>query len=229
MANDSRPSPPPHAKPGRKKRVVGRPRRSAAEQLDFQRRIIEAARQLFVDQGFEAVSMRKVAARVGCAPMSIYQGFANKRALLHHIWGDIFEEVARRCTLAVTQSRDPQAGLWAFARCFVDYWLEQPDHYRVIYLNEDVVGDGKDSSFVESSGIVKRFSLAHDLITQAMAAGQIKAGDAELITQALLCVLHGIAHSLITIPEYPWRERDQLIEATLETFFFGLGMKGERE
>ncbi len=190
----------------------------------MQRRIIEAARELFVEEGFEAVSIRKVAARAGCAPMSIYQVFENKRALLRHIWGDIFERVRHRCTREVAHAEGAPARLRAFAHGFIDYWLEHPDHYRVIYLNEDAIAEAGHSSFVESSGIVERFSLVQDLFRQAMAEGQIETSDPELVTQALLCVLHGIAHSLITIPEYPWRDRDQVVKATLDAFFGGVGI-----
>lgn len=224
MADDSAAVEKVEARPGLEKRPVGRPRRTLHQKDAFRRLIIEAARELFVEQGFEAVSMRKVAARAGCAPMTIYQVFENKRALLRHIWGDIFEEVLRRCTRAVSRAKGAPAGLRAFAHCFIGYWLEQPDHYRVIYLNEDAVAEETDSSFVESSGIVERFSLVQELVRQAMAEGHIEAGDPELATQALLCVLHGIAHSLITIPEYPWRDRSQVINATLDAFFSGLGM-----
>ncbi|MFQ5418698.1 MAG: TetR/AcrR family transcriptional regulator, partial [Myxococcota bacterium] len=177
MADDSRDIQPSELASGPGRRAVGRPRRTPDETDAFRLRIIEAARELFVEQGFEAVSMRKVAARAGCGPMTIYQGFENKRALLRHIWGDIFEVVLRRCTEAVDEAEDPPAGLRALASCFIDYWLEQPDHYRVIYLNEDAVAEEKDSSFVESSRIVERFSLVQDLICRAMAEGHIRAGD----------------------------------------------------
>ena len=46
---------------------VGRPPRSAQQSAEVRARVIEVARSLFAAEGFEAVSMRRIAADAGCA------------------------------------------------------------------------------------------------------------------------------------------------------------------
>ncbi|MFQ5477854.1 MAG: TetR/AcrR family transcriptional regulator [Candidatus Krumholzibacteriia bacterium] len=203
------------------KRPAGRPRRTREHEEAFRRRLVAAARELFVEEGFESVSMRRIAARAGCAPMTIYQYFANKRAVLRHIWGDIFDEVLGRCTAAVERAAGAPEKLRAFARCFVAYWLEHPDHYRVIYLNEDAVEESLERYFVESADLVRRFSIVESLVREAMADGDFRSGDPALVTQTLICLLHGLAHSLITVPEYPWQPRERVVDASLDAVFRG--------
>ena len=73
----------------------GRPRRSP-EQVDAMReRIIATARGLFAAEGFQSVSMRKVAAEAGCSPMALYGYFRNKDELLLALAADDLAQLAR--------------------------------------------------------------------------------------------------------------------------------------
>jgi len=47
--------------------------------------IIDAARELFVTRGVEAVTMREIAKRINYSATSIYLHFADKEALLRAI------------------------------------------------------------------------------------------------------------------------------------------------
>jgi len=57
-----------------------KPARPTREPLTRER-IVEAAMRLLVDQGYEAVSMRKVAQALGTGPASLYAHVANKKEL----------------------------------------------------------------------------------------------------------------------------------------------------
>ena len=79
----------------------GRPRRSP-EQVDAMReRIIATARGLFAAEGFQSVSMRKVAAEAGCSPMALYGYFRNKNELLRHVWEEFFDPLFASVAAAV--------------------------------------------------------------------------------------------------------------------------------
>lgn len=199
----------------------GRPPYTPEQEAAIRRRLVDIARALFTEEGFNSVSMRKIAARADCSPMALYRYFANKRALLRYIWEDIFVDVFEQCAKAVAGEETPGAQLRAFARVYLDYWFAHPDHYRVIFLNEDAVGGEGDQYYVFSSDILERLGLVRDLFASGIAAGDFAAGDAELFAQQFLCSLQGLAHCLITIPEYPWHARDALVTGTVDTLLRG--------
>lgn len=200
---------------------LGRPAHTPEQEDAIRRRLVDIARALFTEEGFANVSMRKIAARAGCSPMALYRYFANKRALLRFIWEDIFIDVFARCGAAVAGEETPADRLRAFARTYLDYWFQHPDHYRVIFLNEDAVGSEDDAYYVFSSGILNRFAIVRELIASGMAQGAFATADPELLAQQFLCALQGLAHNLITIPEYPWQDRDTLVRGTIETLLRG--------
>ena len=57
------------------KRRPGRPSLSSQQKEDIKANIINIARTLFVEEGYENTSMRKIAARAGFAPTKIYYYF----------------------------------------------------------------------------------------------------------------------------------------------------------
>jgi len=191
----------------------GRPRKSADQEQAVRARVIAAARQLFAQEGFEAVSMRRIAAAADCSPMSLYGYFRSRNDILRHIWDDFFVELFARIAQA-TRRGTPAQRLRRACAAWVDYWCEHPERYRMVYLNQDQATDGE-QLYVDASPIVERFSLFRELVAAAQASGAGRKGDPQLLGETLICALLGLCHSLITIPEYPWRPRAQLLDTAL--------------
>lgn len=197
------------------------PRRTPRESAEFRERIIAVARQLFVEEGFEAVSIRKIAQRAGCPPMTFYVFFKSKRALLRHIWEDVFADLLAACGAAAAAAQGPRAQLEALMRALARYWLEHPDRYRVVFMTQDRVAAADEAYFVDSSGIRDRLQLVTEIIAEGAAAGVFRPVEPELEAQVVLVTLVGLAHALITIPEYPWM-RDRLADQAIDSLMRGL-------
>lgn len=176
-------------------------------------RVIDAARGLFALEGFAAVSMRRIAEQAGCSTMSLYGYFRSKNDLLRHIWEDFFAELFARIGRAVGEGSAEQR-LRRACTVYVDYWCDHPERYRMVWLNQDQA-DAGEQFYVDASPIVERFALFRELVAAAQAEGSGRAGDPQLLGEALLCSLLGLCHTLVTVPEYPWKPREQLLEASL--------------
>jgi AcrR family transcriptional regulator len=188
-------------------------RRSISEGADLRNRLIEAARELFVAEGYAGVSIRRITQRAGCPAMTFYLYFTSKHALLRHIWEDIFAELLPRCAAAAADHTDPVEKVEAYVTTMTRYWLDHPDSYRVVYLNQDVLEPGDETYYVESGDIVRRFQALQHLIDDGKASGRFRRdADSELVMQALSANSIGVAHALVTVPEFPWR-RAELVGA----------------
>jgi AcrR family transcriptional regulator len=76
--------------------------------------LIEAARQLVQEEGYDGLTIRKLAKRVGYAPMSVYSYFADKQDILLALAEDRFALLARR--IEENTSDDPIEALRAVMR-----------------------------------------------------------------------------------------------------------------
>ena len=97
--------------------------------------MVRVSLQLFAEGGSEAISMRKLAAEVGVAPMSLYRYFPSKAHLMRHIWQDVLSRASHQGTLASAVANAPLGALHAFLDGFLQYWLDNPDHYTVVFAH----------------------------------------------------------------------------------------------
>ncbi len=185
----------------------GRPPLSS-EQVEGKRAMIaKAARQLFEAEGFEAVSLRRIAKEVGCTPMSIYTYYNGKIDVLRTLWDDIFIDVFAKILAAKTANQDPKDAFRAMCVAYVEYWLDNRASYRLVFMSAGVEQSDV-NVFVEASPVVNHYGIF--LVALAAATDRPLSeivGDA----QTLICGLNGIAHSIITISGYDWASPIKLV------------------
>ena len=100
---------------------------------DLRRLILDHARRLLVSDGYDPLSMRKIATSVGCSATSIYLHFDSKDALTHAL---IYEGMARLhadLSAAPTASTTRSADSTRMSRAYVAYGLENPEYYEVMF------------------------------------------------------------------------------------------------
>lgn len=186
----------------------GRPEMSHAARRRMQARIAKAADKLFQKSGYGAVSMRKIAAAVGCTPMALYSYFPAKIDILQTLWGGVFEAVFADVADA-GQGSNPTDTLIALSDRYVTYWVTHPDHYRLVFMSEGVT-QPEVSFFVGQPGILQRYAIFASAIERANAASLGEAA-LKLKLDSLLCMMHGIAHNRITISGYDWSSPRELV------------------
>ena len=93
------------------------------------REIVETARTILDDEGLDALTMRRIAERLGIRAPSLYKHFPDKETLEAAIISAAFEEQAELFERAIAGSDDPLAALAASYRAFA---LAHPHLYRLM-------------------------------------------------------------------------------------------------
>ena len=86
-------------------------------------RVLAAARELLAQEGLEAITMRRLAERLGVTPNALYSHVANKTALLDGMLDDVL--AGERAPDPATA--DPAAGLHALMASTYEVLLAHPD------------------------------------------------------------------------------------------------------
>lgn len=97
-------------------------------------RLVKATARIFAEEGYAAVSMRRVAAEAGCSQMAAYRHFESKEALIQHVCGDLYQQFASRMTAEMAKTDDPWQKVHRFASALLRFALRYPDHYSLIFL-----------------------------------------------------------------------------------------------
>src|SRR6476661_1241872 len=102
---------------------------------------LSAARDLIKEQGYEGLTLRKLAQRMQCSPMALYSYFADKQALLTALALEGFEKLAKRFDSTV--GRDPLTALRKILLDYIAYAEENPSEYRILFLSVQTIGELK--------------------------------------------------------------------------------------
>lgn len=111
---------------------MGTRERREREREHLRRAILDAARDLFVAEGFEAVSMRRIASAIEYSPTAIYLYFADKDAILVALSEEGFHLLSERLETTNTIA-DPIERLRAGGRIYFDFARDQPNYYTIMF------------------------------------------------------------------------------------------------
>jgi len=101
---------------------------------DLRRTILDRTRHLLVEEGYNNLSMRKIARAVGCSATSIYLHFENKDALFHALIDEGFARLNDAVHETAAIDGDPRARLEALSRRYVIFGLDNPEYYEVMFM-----------------------------------------------------------------------------------------------
>src|SRR5262249_1042122 len=90
---------------------MGVKERRARQRTLLRQEILDAARDILVRDGYEGLSMRKVADKIDYSPTAIYLHFADRDELVFQVCEDLMARLVRELHQLERQTTDPLAGL----------------------------------------------------------------------------------------------------------------------
>lgn len=186
---------------------------------DLRREILDRARHLLVAEGYGALSMRKIAAAVGCSATSIYLHFENKDALVHALIEEGFDRLNDRLHAAAEAHADGAARLDALARAYVAFGLENREYYEVMFqLHPERMARFPAASYRRAR---RNLDLLAEALTDGAATGSLAASEPDVAAHVVWASLHGVVSLLLArrvdvrIPE------EQFVEAAVRHALHG--------
>lgn len=164
---------------------------------DTRQEILAVARDLLLDGGLTALSMRKVAARCGISAPAIYRHFSDKDALVASAVGEAFGLFMKYLSAALAQA-EPLA---RFRRLSMEYFAfagEQPRYYQLIFMtNCDDLGYERLDEVTRERGR-GTFRMLVDRIAECQREGLFKPGSAERQALFAWSSYHGLVALRLT-------------------------------
>ena len=172
-------------------------RRRVQHREEARRAILEAAERLLVEDGYERFSMRRLAARCGYTPATVYHYFGDKRRLIDAVLEERFAAILARLR-RVRRPADPAGCVRAQLEAFLRFSLENPTHHRLLSLPWP-----DDDSPPPPSAEAARQLLAAPL-GELLRAGRLHAASVDEAVQCLWAVVHGVLSLRLGRAEGAW-------------------------
>jgi len=209
--------------------VRTRSRRGEGDRL--REEILDAVGALLDETNDEsAVSIRAIADRVGVSPPSIYRHFEDKEALLNAVCADVFTQLVVGIEVAVAEATDPLDALARAGRCYIEFGLQHPEHYRLVFMRpvgkhwsavtQDELMSGVPPADAVFGGDAlagsQAFKALHDLVSEVLEMLPKRTRpDAFTTTTTVWMTVHGVTSLRITKPDFTWPSVEEQIDVIM--------------
>ena len=211
---------------------MGVAERRERERQETRSKILDAARELFAELGYDAVTMRKVAERVEYSPTAIYFHFKDKEALMRELCEIDFGSLALQFQ-KIAQEKDPIERLRKIGHAYVAFGIEFPNHYRLMFMTPRPGVSHSEEYMAATRGNPEEdaYALLKMTIEEGIAAGRFRPEltDADLVSQAVWAGTHGAISLAIAKCNDDWvdmRPVKQTAEVIIEGLIRGLAREG---
>lgn len=169
--------------------MMGARQRREREREELQRRILAAARAIASEEGWQAVTTRKVAERVEYSQPTIYEYFANKEAMLLALQREGYAQLVAAVQAAYDSTGDPEARLLAMSEAYWDFAFSNAELYQVMH---GLAGASTGWRAEPPDEVKASFTLARDAVAQWAAAEGLEPPHIRDLVEARRGLLHGL-------------------------------------
>ena len=206
---------------GRKRRGEGHTRREE---------ILQAAKELFLELGYDSTTIRRIADRVGISAPALYLYFKDKDELLLAVCDQTFAHLMAAVAEIEKTVSNPMERVRRFGEAYVRFGLSHPDEYRLVFLGphipESIRKTGHkaatDDPTTPGVGGALVFKRLVTILNELEASGAKLKYPADTCGELCWMGLHGLVSAFIIKPEFPWSDRELLIKGMLDIHLKGI-------
>jgi AcrR family transcriptional regulator len=173
---------------------MGIKERKENEKSEMKELILKTAMNLFLDEGFNNITIRNIAEKIEYSPATIYLYFKNKDEILYTLRREGFEKLYewQKTSLNIN---DPLKRLLKHGEAYILFALENPEYYDLMFM---IRGHVKCIKEMNDGDIgLKSYELLKNNVKECMTQGLFPRSDIEIAAFSLWSYVHGIASLII--------------------------------
>jgi AcrR family transcriptional regulator len=190
------------------------PRKRKGHGVERRQEILAAALDLFSERGVHAVSTRQIAEAAGLSQPALYAYFPTRDDITAELCEQAFQLLRARIEERNAGAVPSAESFARMCRTYIDFGLEHPNDYRVAFMIEKALKPKPDEAGPNRTMLsgIETFGAFREVMGRFVAAGLTFETDVEAVTQSLWAGLHGLVSLIIARSDFPWADRETLIE-----------------
>ena len=156
--------------------------------------ILETAMRLFIEEGFENVSMRRIAEKIEYSPAAIYLYFKDKNEILFALQVEGFEKFYA-LQKTILSEKNPWERLRKHGKAYIKFALENPEYYDLMFIMRGPIKELKAKKEWEIG--MRSYDFLKENIEACMSAGYLPRADLDVAAFAIWSFTHGIVSLVI--------------------------------
>jgi AcrR family transcriptional regulator len=183
--------------------------------------ILGAAERIFIAEGYEGATIRKIADEVGVSSTALYMHFQDKGCILLEICERTLKLLLERNSEIAAKPLDAVVRVKMMLEAYMRWGLQHPNAYQLVYsAPRPPSATGWPEDTVDLS--TQCYEIFSGVVREIAANGRLRTGSADSAAQALWMSCHGVVALLAARPLFDWADREELIQVTLDGLLNGL-------
>ncbi len=187
--------------------------RKARQKDELKQKVLKVAEQLFVKDGYQNVSMRKIAEKIEYSPTTIYRLFENKADIIEQLIADGYASVFE-CyeEILSNQYTSPLQTFNEIIKEYIKFGINNPNHYELWFSSSDLTEKNGKLMMTHGRTQYQVYQTWFDLIDECKEKKFMNNRKTNEIFQIIWSGVHGIISLRINYPKIPWMPLDKHIE-----------------
>jgi AcrR family transcriptional regulator len=185
--------------------------------------ILDAARDILVREGYDGLSMRKVAERIDYSATAIYLHFKDRDDLVFCVCEQLMAGLVKELQQVADRHADPLVALKKGLRRYVEFGLKHPQHYQATFGIPRGHDPARDARYQAPGTMgLQAFAFLPRLVGECVKRKKLAKVNPHTASCALWAGIHGITSLLIVMPNFQWGDRDEVIDQLITMSVDGL-------
>ncbi|HEV8285295.1 MAG TPA: TetR/AcrR family transcriptional regulator [Chitinophagaceae bacterium] len=193
--------------------------RRLRQKEEIRSKILATAWQIVKEDGWQSVSIRKIADAIEYSVPVIYDHFENKEAILLEFGKEAFQLLSKKIQQAKEKSNNPAEQLKAIADAYWNFALKNKQYYQLMF-GLGMPGCEIDKCFPERSEFRK---LVMEPITAMIEKSKQPSSNICLKYHTFWSILHGLISIKMANPEIADELNKIVLDDAIEGFIKNLG------
>ena len=170
---------------------MGISERKEKQKLEIKKAILDASMKLFVEQGYENVSIRKIADLIEYSPTTVYLYFKDKNEILFNLHEIGFQKMGEY-TAPLWTIKNPLVRLHKMGEYYIQFGLENPEFYDLMFILQAPMEALEAVENCEWKSGDQALGRLKETVQECMDKKLIEKGDVDAIAIAIWGMVHGM-------------------------------------
>jgi AcrR family transcriptional regulator len=164
--------------------------RKERQKEELRTKILQSAKELFMEKGYDDTSIRNIAERIEYSPTTIYLYFKDKDDIFHALHSEGFT-LLNQYFKPLAHVADPFERLKAISKAYVTFAMENGEFYDLMFIIRSPMKslDKEDPNWEEGN---RAFGFLQGTIMECQNKGYFKGLDPEIFAFTTWSMVHGI-------------------------------------
>ncbi len=170
---------------------MGITERKEKQKLEIRKMILDASMKLFVDEGFENVTIRKIADLIEYSPTTVYLYFKDKNEIFFHLHEQGFLKMAE-ANQNLLSIANPLTRLHKMGENYINFGLDNPEYYDVMFIQRAPMQALEKMENCDWKNGENALNVLKVNILECMEKGFIKNGNVDAVSMGVWGMVHGL-------------------------------------